>query len=94
MLAAARIELAASLKELRDIARGLHPAVLSCGGSARRSRRSRPGPPSRCGSWARSRSGPRRRSRRPPTTSSRVAGERGQVRARGAGDGPVARDDG
>ena len=32
LLAGARRELAASLKELRDIARGLHPAVLSCGG--------------------------------------------------------------
>ena len=32
LLAGARIELEASLKELRDIARGLHPAVLSCGG--------------------------------------------------------------
>ena len=32
LLAGARDELAASLKELRDIARGLHPAVLSCGG--------------------------------------------------------------
>ena len=32
LLATAREELAASLRELRDIARGLHPAVLSCGG--------------------------------------------------------------
>jgi signal transduction histidine kinase len=32
LLSAARDELAASLKELREIARGLHPAVLSCGG--------------------------------------------------------------
>ena len=29
LLAGARAELAASLKELREIARGLHPAVLS-----------------------------------------------------------------
>jgi signal transduction histidine kinase len=32
LLAGARAELAASLKELREIARGLHPAVLSHGG--------------------------------------------------------------
>jgi signal transduction histidine kinase len=32
LLAGAREELAASLKELREIARGLHPAVLTCGG--------------------------------------------------------------
>ncbi len=32
LLAGARAELAASLKELREIARGLHPAVLSDGG--------------------------------------------------------------
>ena len=34
LLANAREELAAALSELRDIARGLHPAVLSCGGLA------------------------------------------------------------
>jgi signal transduction histidine kinase len=32
LLAGAREELAASLTELREIARGLHPAVLTCGG--------------------------------------------------------------
>jgi signal transduction histidine kinase len=32
LLAGAREELAASLKELREIARGLHPAVLTCDG--------------------------------------------------------------
>jgi signal transduction histidine kinase len=32
LLAGARQELAASLTELREIARGLHPAVLTCGG--------------------------------------------------------------
>ena len=69
LLAGARAELAASLKELREIARGLHPAVLSCGGlgAALEALATRAPVPVRIvGAVEEPRS--RRRSRSPPTT--------------------------
>ena len=65
-------ELSAGLGELRDLARGLHPAVLSDHGLEHALARWRSAPPCRSSSSSRCRrSGCRRASRRPPTSSSR-----------------------
>ena len=68
MLAGAGEELALALAELRELARGLHPAVLTDRGLRPRSRCSPAARPSRSRSRTSRRSGCRSRSRRPPTT--------------------------
>jgi signal transduction histidine kinase len=68
LVTAASDELAKSLAELRELARGIHPAVLSTG-SRPRSTRSRTVPPSRRGSSTSRPTGCRSRSSSPPTSS-------------------------